>query len=264
MRLGLSHDALTAKSHSAVLRAAFAILLLIPAAHAQTAADPVADGRSRYAPLLTAEAVRHSLPPALADAVATVESAYDPGARGSSGEIGLMQVLPSTADMLGFRGNLEQLAEPATNVRLGVEYLAGAWKATGGRLCDTLVKYRAGYGTTTMSYRSAVYCRRALTYLASINSPLATGPGTEIPANLPDIPDTDIAVGRPRYDSVPFLLTRAELVRMRTGRRTAEDSRRYWAAEEAHIRELRNRLASRRIAPMPTRTFRTETKRSAL
>lgn len=247
-----------------VLRAAFVILVLIPAAYAQTAADPVADGRSRYSTLLTAEAMRRSLPPALADAVATVESAYDPGARGTSGEIGLMQVLPSTADMLGFRGNLEQLADPATNIRLGVQYLAGAWKATGGRLCDTLVKYRAGYGATTMSFRSAVYCRRALDYLASINSPLATGPGTEIPPITPDTADTDLAGGRPRYDPVPFLLTRAELVRLRNGHRTAEDSRRYWAAEEAHIRELRNRLASHRFAPLSTRGLSFATKRRTL
>jgi hypothetical protein len=246
-----------------VLRAAFVILVLIPSAHGQVT-DPVADGRSRYAPLLAAEAMRRSLPPALADAVATVESAYDASARGTSGEIGLMQVLPSTADMLGFRGNLEQLADPATNIRLGVQYLAGAWKATGGRLCDTLVKYRAGYGATTMSFRSAVYCRRALDYLASINSPLATGPGTEIPPTPPDTPDTGTAGGRARYDAAPFLLTRAELVRMRTGHRTAEDSRRYWAAEEAHIRELRNRLASRRFVPVSTRALNFATRRHAL
>src|ERR1700681_4723179 len=102
-----------------ISRAVFAILLLIPAAHAQMTPGPVADGRSRYAPLLTAEAIRRGIPPALADAVATVESAYDTGARGSSGEIGLMQVLPSTADMLGFRGDLAQLADPTTNIQLG-------------------------------------------------------------------------------------------------------------------------------------------------
>jgi hypothetical protein len=184
----------------------------------------------------------------LADAVATVESAYDAGARGASGEIGLMQVLPSTADMLGFRGDLVQLADPATNIRFGVQYLAGAWVATGGRLCDTLTKYRAGYGATTMSPRSVVYCRRALDYLASINSPLATGPGTEIPAIPPDALASYMAGGRPPRDPVPFLLTRAELIRMHNGQRTAEDSRRYWAAEEAHIRELRNRLEFRRLA----------------
>jgi hypothetical protein len=239
-----------------VIRAAFAtLLLLIPAAHAQVATDLVADGRARYAPLLTAEALRHGIPPALADAVTTVESAYDTGARGTSGEIGLMQVLPSTADMLGFRGNLAQLTDPATNIRLGVKYLAGAWEATGGRLCNTLMKYRAGYGTTTMSLRSAIYCRRALDYLASINSPLATGPGTEIPSIMPGDLATDTAAGSRGHDRVPLLLTRAELIQMRHGQRTAEDSRRYWAAEEAHIRALRNRMEFRRLARSSTHTL---------
>jgi hypothetical protein len=231
-----------------VYRAAFILLLLSSAAPAQTAADPAADGRSRYAPLLTAEAARRNIPPALADAVATVESAYDAGARGSSGEVGLMQVLPSTADMLGFRGDLAQLADPETNIRLGVKYLAGAWEATGGRLCDTLMKYRAGYGATTVSVRSAIYCRRAIDYLASIGSPLATGPGTEIPPIIPDTPAAETAIGRTSHDPGPLLLTRAELVRMRKGQRTAEDSRRYWAAWEAHIRDLRTQMDLQRRA----------------
>src|ERR1700677_445605 len=217
---------LRSKFRIMVLHAAFAILLLVAAAHAQTAADLGADGRLRYGQLLTAEAIRRNIPPALADAVATVESAYDAGARGASGEIGLMQVLPSTADMLGFRGDLVQLADPATNIRFGVQYLAGAWVATGGRLCDTLMKYRAGYGATTMSLRSAVYCRRALDYLASINSPLAAGPGTGIPPIPPDMLANDAVGGRPPRDPVPFLLTRVELIRMHNGHRTAEDSRR--------------------------------------
>jgi hypothetical protein len=239
---------LRSKFRIMVLHAAFAILLLVAAAHAQTTANVEADGRLRYGQLLTAEAIRRNIPPALADAVATVESAYDASARGASGEIGLMQVLPSTADMLGFRGDLVQLADPATNIRFGVQYLAGAWVATGGRLCDTLMKYRAGYGATTMSLRSAVYCRRALDYLASINSPLAAGPGTEIPPIPPDMLANDAVGGRPPRDPVPFLLTRVELIRMHNGHRTAEDSRRYWEAEEAHIRELRNRLEFRRLA----------------
>src|ERR1700722_2269357 len=251
------------KFRSMVLRAAFAILLLVPAVHAQTTAnpgaDPEADGHPRYEQLLTEEAKRRNIPPALADAVATVESAYDAGARGASGEIGLMQVLPSTADMLGFRGNLAQLSDPATNIHFGVQYLAGAWDVTGGRLCDTLMKYRAGYGARTMSLRSAIFCRRARDYLASINSPLATGPGAEIPLIMPEITIADASIGRsPRYPPPP-LLTRAELDRMHHGRRTAEDSRRYWAAEEAHIREPRHQFAFQRLARSSTRALNVAT-----
>ncbi len=231
-------------SSGMVLRVIIVMLLLIHGVHAQRAPGSMDDDRARYAPLLTAEAVRHNVPPALADAVATVESAYDWQAVGASGEVGLMQILPSTAEMLGFRGTLSQLADPATNIRLGVQYLAGAWQSTDGRLCDTLMKYRAGYGVEAVSSRSIIYCRRARDYLASIHSPLASGPGAEIPA---------IAVGRApairrSHEASPALLTQAEFVRLRRGRRTVADSLRYWAAEEGRIKELRSRLALRRLA----------------
>jgi hypothetical protein len=224
---------------------AFLLMSPLASSHGQPAADSTGERRSQYAPLLEAEAVRHGIPPALADAVATVESAYDPEARGSSGEVGLMQILPSTADMLGFRGTIAQLYDPPTNIRLAVRYLAGAWTATGGRLCDTLVKYRAGYGTTTLSPRSVVYCGRALAYLASIKSPLATGPGTEN-IQVGSYTESVGATVAPTRDRTPFLLTQAELIRMRTGHRTAEDSRRYWAVWEAHIRDRRTQIAVRR------------------
>ena len=71
------------------------------------------------------------LPSELADAVAFVESAYLESAVGKAGEIGLMQIMPSTAAMLGFAGSLTQLAEPETNITYGVEYLAIAWRRIG-------------------------------------------------------------------------------------------------------------------------------------
>ena len=85
------------------------------------------------------------MPAELVDAVAFVESAYDPSAIGQAGEIGIMQVMPSTAAMLGFQGNRAQL-----------------------------MKYRAGYGEETMSARSVEYCRRVRDHLAALGSPLAT------------------------------------------------------------------------------------------
>jgi soluble lytic murein transglycosylase-like protein len=36
--------------------------------------------------------------------VAFAESGYDPNAIGTAGEVGIMQVMPSTAAMLGFNG----------------------------------------------------------------------------------------------------------------------------------------------------------------
>ncbi|MBY6239914.1 lytic transglycosylase domain-containing protein [Methylosinus sp. Sm6] len=128
-----------------------------------TRAVPATDYRS----LAHDEARRAGLPGEVADAVMAVESGYDPRAIGSSGEIGLMQVLPSTARMMGFAGGAESLAAPATNIHYGVTYLAGAWRLAGGDLCTAVMKYRAGHGETRFSRRSVDYCLAVRAKLAA-------------------------------------------------------------------------------------------------
>jgi soluble lytic murein transglycosylase-like protein len=129
-------------------------------------------GRDAYLALVTAEAERNGIPVELADAVVTVESSYDPGAVGGLDEVGLMQVRPGTAAMLGFEGTARALFAPSVNVRYGVRYLAEAWRLAEGDLCRALMKYRAGHGETRMSARSVAYCVRAIAHLKEIGSPL--------------------------------------------------------------------------------------------
>jgi soluble lytic murein transglycosylase-like protein len=121
-------------------------------------ASPVANGPAGYRTLTEMEARREGLAPEIADAVMAVESGYNPAAIGTSGEIGLMQILPSTARMLGFAGTDSDLAVPATNIHYSVMYLAQAWQMAGGDLCTAVMKYRAGHGETRFSYRSVDYC----------------------------------------------------------------------------------------------------------
>ena len=141
--------------------------------------------RSAYLPRLTRAAEMAGLPPDLADAVTRVESGYDPEAVGKVGELGLMQVRPETAAMLGYRGPLAGLLEPETNIRYGVAYLSRAWQLAKGDVCRALMKYRAGWGEEQMTPLSVEYCRRARNHLAAIGSPLAEG----LPA-----PETDRAM----------------------------------------------------------------------
>jgi hypothetical protein len=124
--------------------------------------------RSVYLPAIAHEAAANGIPPALVDAVVRIESRYDPAAVGSVGEIGLMQVRPKTAELLGFQGTSAELAQPQTNLRYGVGYLAKAWRLASGDLCRALMKYRAGHGSETMSALSVEYCRRARQHLASV------------------------------------------------------------------------------------------------
>ncbi|HVX78796.1 MAG TPA: transglycosylase SLT domain-containing protein [Bradyrhizobium sp.] len=116
------------------------------------------DGRAYYRALSAAEAKHNGLPPELADSVMAVESGYNPGAIGGAGEIGLMQILPSTARMMGFAGSLSDLAVPETNIHYGVAYLAQAWRLAGGDICTAVMKYRAGHGETRFSFLSVDYC----------------------------------------------------------------------------------------------------------
>jgi hypothetical protein len=121
------------------------------------------------------EAEQVGLPPDLADAVVQVESSYVPGAVGGVGEVGLMQIRPATAAMLGYRGTLAGLYEPKTNIRYGVAYLGRAWQLADGDLCRALMKYRAGHGEERMTPLSVEYCRRVRVHLATIGSPIGAG-----------------------------------------------------------------------------------------
>ena len=124
--------------------------------------------RSLYQDIIMGEAASHGLPPAIAHAVVRIESGYNPSAVGGVGEIGLMQVRPTTAAMLGLKGSHAELAEPEATIRYGVAYLAKAWRLAGGDICRALMKYRAGHGEETMTPLSAEYCRRAKMHPAAL------------------------------------------------------------------------------------------------
>jgi soluble lytic murein transglycosylase-like protein len=125
--------------------------------------DPAMSPRA----LVKVEAARAGMPAEIADAVMGVESGYDPNVIGAAGEIGLMQVLPSTARMMGFTGTASDLAVPATNIHYGVTYLAEAWQLAGHDLCTAVMKYRAGHNETRFSYLSVDYCVRVRAKLAA-------------------------------------------------------------------------------------------------
>lgn len=125
-----------------------------------------------YQRIARAEAQRNGIPFAMVDAVMRVESNYDPKARGDAGEIGLMQVLPSTAALMGFEGTSAALAAPGINISYGTRYLAEAWRLAGSDICTTVMKYRAGHGETRFSVRSVNYCRAVRKHLTMVGFPV--------------------------------------------------------------------------------------------
>jgi soluble lytic murein transglycosylase-like protein len=90
--------------------------------------------------------------------VITVESNYRASARGAAGEVGLMQIKPSTARMMGYRGSTKGLYHPETNIKYGMKYLAMAHKLGGGTTCGTILKYNAGHAAKRMNPVSKRYC----------------------------------------------------------------------------------------------------------
>lgn len=205
-------------------------------------------GRLTHMRLVRQEAQQRGVPPEVADAVAQVESAYNPHAVGTVGEVGLMQVRPTTAAMLGHSGTIADLHEPSTNIRYGVRYLAEAWKLANGDLSRALMKYRAGHGEERFSERSAEYCRRARAHLASLGSPLATAPVPSV--NF--VPSLASAPGRVRV-RMPAPSLASGPGRVRVASRSARvanaairraQSRQLWAAHDARMKAILSKVSS--------------------
>ena len=122
-------------------------------------------GRSSYSSIINKYASAYGVPSSLAHAVVRVESNFRPNARGSAGEIGLMQIKPSTARMMGYNGSAKGLYNPDTNIKYGMKYLAQAHKLGGRSVCGTILKYNAGHGAKRMNPVSARYCSKVKAYL---------------------------------------------------------------------------------------------------
>lgn len=82
----------------------------------------------KVARALIESANENQMDPIFLMAVISQESKFNPLARGTHGEIGLMQLKPSTAQTLVRGASLQQvsamLADPAQNVRLGAAYMS--------------------------------------------------------------------------------------------------------------------------------------------
>jgi soluble lytic murein transglycosylase-like protein len=106
----------------------------------------VAERRRAWGPTVQRVAALTGVPAALIDAVITVESGYQPRVVSSAKAIGMMQLMPSTAAMLG--------GDPwdgEQNILMGARYLGQLSRQFNGDLQLILAAYNAGPAAVTRS-----------------------------------------------------------------------------------------------------------------
>jgi soluble lytic murein transglycosylase len=104
-----------------------------------------------YSDLFNREGARDGLDPLLLASVARQESGFDPAIGSSAGAIGLLQLVPSTAQDVATAADLgtvgvADLRRAALNRRLGAAYLAAQAKNEEGDLARALAAYNGGGG----------------------------------------------------------------------------------------------------------------------
>jgi soluble lytic murein transglycosylase-like protein len=90
---------------------------------------------------------RYQVDPKLIHAMIRVESNYDPSAVSSKGAMGLMQLIPATAERFGVRNPFD----PRQNIQGGISYLKYLLHLFGGNLPLSLAAYNAGEQTVIRS-----------------------------------------------------------------------------------------------------------------
>ena len=114
----------------------------------------------KYEALLTQAAYEFKVELPLLKAVMAAESGFNPDAVSPKGAIGLMQVLPATAERYGLQGDhrkslTDKLADPKTNIRLGARYLRDLMRLFPDQLALVLASYNAGEGAV-QKYRNRI------------------------------------------------------------------------------------------------------------
>ena len=98
--------------------------------------------------LVREAAERHQVDPALVRAVIETESNWNPGAVSRKGALGLMQLIPTTAQRFG----VNDVFSPKQNVEAGVSYLKTLLERYNGNLDLALAAYNAGEGAVDRAH----------------------------------------------------------------------------------------------------------------
>ena len=114
----------------------------VPERHAEPPLYPNETPELRV--LINQYADAYEVPRSLVHRVVQRESDYRPAARNGP-YWGMMQILPATAQGMGFRGQPKDLLDAETNLKYAVKYLRGAWLVSDGSEPEAVMWYARGY-----------------------------------------------------------------------------------------------------------------------
>ena len=123
----------------------------------------------RFQPEVLSASAHYALSPALIDAVAHVESRYDPLAVSRTNARGIMQLMPGTARDLGVDAR-----DPAANIRGGTKYLRQLLDRFDGDVVRAIAAYNAGPGAVARAGGVPRYAETRA-YVAAVLDRLAAG-----------------------------------------------------------------------------------------
>ena len=114
----------------------------------------------KYETLLLSVANEYQVDPALMKAMMAAESGFNPQAVSPKGAVGLMQIMPATAERYGVAGDSkisiqQKLADPKTNVRLAARYLRDLNRLFPHQQALVIASYNAGE-RAVQRYKNAI------------------------------------------------------------------------------------------------------------
>jgi Transglycosylase SLT domain len=151
--------------------------------------------------LLREASTKHGIDYALLQAVIATESGFDSRAVSPKGAVGLMQLIPPTAERYGVRAGKDasiekKLTDPVVNIRAGASYLSDLIKMFPGQLELALAAYNAGEGAVQRAGNKIPNYPETKNYVKTVMQLY----GVLKPPVLVHTPSSGVATGRIRVE----------------------------------------------------------------